>query len=104
MSIMLARAAVLLSIFMVDGWPGILGTSLQGSSGRLSIPRSVLRNLAIDCRRPGTSLRSTGAVTIAAVPTRRSRCHHRSHRPSSIVAPNLRTTIRSHDCRQGPLT
>ena len=40
------------------------------------------------CRRPGTSLRSTGAVTIAAVPTRRSRCHHRSHRPSSIVAPN----------------
>ena len=32
------------------------------------------------CRRPGTSLRSTGAVTIAAVPTRRSRCHHRSHR------------------------
>ena len=32
------------------------------------------------CRRPGTSLRSTGAVTIGAVPTRRSRCHHRSHR------------------------
>jgi hypothetical protein len=47
------------------------------------------------CRRPGTSLRSTGAVTIAAVPTRRSRCHHhhrsiivRTDRLSSIVAPN----------------
>jgi hypothetical protein len=48
---------------------------------------SVLRNLAIDCRRPGTSLRSTGAVTIAtsgAAPTRRSRRHHRSPRPPEL--------------------
>ena len=35
----------------------------------------MLRNLAIDCRRPRTSLRSIGGVTIAtiaAAPTRRS--------------------------------
>ena len=41
---------------------------------------SVLRNLAIDSRRPRTSLRSTGAVTIATI-------IGRPDRPSSIVAP-----------------
>jgi hypothetical protein len=49
---------------------------------------SVLRNLAIDCRPPPSSLRSP-----AAAPTRRSRHQHRSiivrpDRLSSIVAPN----------------
>ncbi len=43
---------------------------------------SVLRNLAIDCRPPPSSLRSP-----AAAPTRRSRHHHRS---SSSVAPTAR--------------
>lgn len=46
-------------------------------AGTVSVPR----NFAIDSRRPRTSLRSTGAVTIATI-------IGRPDRPSSIVAPS----------------
>jgi hypothetical protein len=57
---------------------------------------SVLRNSAIDCRRPRSSLRSTGAVTIAtiaAAPTRRSRRHHRSSSSVARASSSPRTGI-----------
>ena len=51
---------------------------------------SVLRNLAIDGRRPGSLLRSTAAgtsATSAAAPTRRCRHHRSPDRTSSIDRP-----------------
>jgi hypothetical protein len=56
------------------------------------------------CRRPHTSPRSTGAVTIATRPGETDVIIGRPDRPSSIVAPNrnLRTRIREKEMATSP--